>query len=94
MKTKGNAENPLNPGKSGKDPPMWRSEKEKMIAEWLEKLHFRRALFGVSERDVWKKLDELNGMYQQLLLAERIRYDTLLEQRASSPSNTDEEVEC
>lgn len=78
---------------SGSQP--WMCEEEKSIAKWLEKLHFRRALFGVNERDVWKRLAELDEMYQQLLRAERIRYDTLLEQqkRTVSSSAADEEVE-
>lgn len=72
----------------------WMSEEEKKIAMWLEKLHFRRALFGVSERDVWKKMAELNEKYQQLVQAERIRYDTLLEQqREALPLSKDREVE-
>lgn len=34
---------------------------------------------GVSEKDVWKKIGELNAMYEASLAAERIRYDTLIE---------------
>ena len=32
------------------------------IAQWFKTVRFRRALFGLSEKDVWKKLDELNDM--------------------------------
>jgi hypothetical protein len=50
------------------------------IGQWLKKLRFRRKLFGgVSEKDVWKKIGELNAMYEASLAAERIRYDTLIE---------------
>lgn len=50
------------------------------VAAWLEKVRFRRCLFGgVSEVDVWKKIEELNALYEAALTAERARYDTLLE---------------
>ena len=48
------------------------------IGSWLEKVRFRRALFGVSEEDVWKKIEELDALYTLALKAERIRYDALL----------------
>lgn len=54
----------------------------KEIQEWLSRVRFRRVLFGgVREADVWKKIAELNALYEKLLEAERIRYDTLLEER-------------
>lgn len=50
------------------------------IAKWLKRLRFRKKIFGgVKERDVWKKIGELNTMYEAALTAERIRYDTLIE---------------
>ena len=64
------------------------SEEQKNIAHWLKKLRFRRALFGVNERHVWKKIAELDEMYQQALKAERIRYDALLEEYRSASWNT------
>ena len=52
------------------------------IAEWLKRLKFRRQLFlGLDERDVWKKLVELNELYDASLRAERARYDALLCER-------------
>lgn len=49
------------------------------VAEWLKKVKFKKTLFGgVDERDVWKKLDELNVLYNEALVAERARYDALL----------------
>jgi hypothetical protein len=49
------------------------------IIEWLKKVRFRKQLFGgISEADVWKKMDELNKLYDAALTAERIRYETLL----------------
>lgn len=55
---------------------------QKRILQWLRKVRFRRQMFGgVSERDVWKKIEELNAMYDAALTAERARYDALLEQQ-------------
>ena len=52
----------------------------KNISEWLGKLRFRTQFFGgVNEQDVWKKLEELNNMYETALNAERARYDALIE---------------
>ncbi|MDR7871446.1 MAG: hypothetical protein RIN55_11335 [Tissierellaceae bacterium] len=52
----------------------------KKIADWLEKVCFRKNFFGgVDEQDVWKKIDELNSMYEAALEAERVRYNTLIE---------------
>lgn len=52
------------------------------IVSWLEQTRFQKALFGgVQESDVWKKIEELNALYEQLLAAERVRYETLLEER-------------
>lgn len=55
------------------------------ILKWLKKVRFKKKLFGgVSEIDVWKKIDELNKMYNAALNAERVRYDALLSQRESA----------
>lgn len=54
-------------------------EQEQRIAGWLQKVKFRRKIFGgVSEQDVWKKISELNDLYKEALIAERARYDALL----------------
>lgn len=66
--------------KSGKSESVL-SKEQLVIARWLEKVRFKKALFGVSEADVWKKISELDVLYQQALNAERIRYDTLLEEQ-------------
>lgn len=56
------------------------NENIKKIKEWLEEVRFRKKFFGgVSEQDVWKKIGELNDMYQAGIEAERVRYDTLIE---------------
>lgn len=55
-------------------------EFEQRTAEWLKNIHFKRKLFGgVCEADVWKKIGELNSMYEAALSAERTRYDILIE---------------
>lgn len=49
------------------------------VSKWLKEVKFKPKLFGgVDERDVWKKLDELNTLYNNALIAERARYDALL----------------
>ena len=51
------------------------------IAEWLKKTRFRTKFFmGADEVDVWKKIGQLNRLYDKALLAERARYDALLRQ--------------
>lgn len=56
------------------------NENIKEIAEWLENLRFRKQFFGgVGEEDVWKKIGELNDMYEAALRDERTRYDTMIE---------------
>lgn len=57
-------------------------QEERRIAQWLDKVRFRRKLFGgVNEKDVWNRIGELNEMYRRALIAERARYDALLERR-------------
>ncbi|MDO5400376.1 MAG: hypothetical protein Q4F17_05255 [Eubacteriales bacterium] len=59
-------------------------EQEKILS-WLKKVRFRRAVLGgVSEADVWKKIGELNAMYEAALAAERTRYDALLKDRLNT----------
>lgn len=56
-------------------------EQEKII-DWLKKVNFRKKFFGgVDEQDVWRKIQELNEMYEAALKAERIRYDVLLQEQ-------------
>ena len=66
-------------------------EQEQRVAGWLEKVKFRKRIFGgVDERDVWKKIGELNDMYKEALMAERARYDALLarDERAEGGDET------
>lgn len=58
---------------------------QKRIRQWLKQVRFRKTLFGgVDERDVWKKIGELNELYNAALIAERARYDALLEQQCAA----------
>lgn len=51
------------------------------IIEWLKSVKFRGKLFGgVDERNVWKKISELDALYTKALEAERVRYDALLDE--------------
>ncbi len=80
------------PGDTGK-PPV--SGEIQAVADWLRKVKFRRTLIGgLDERSVWNKIKELNALYEEALRAERIRYDTLLEEyrRRSGQADGDEGV--
>lgn len=64
------------------------------IRQWLKQVRFRKAVLGgVSEADVWKKLGELNALYEAALSAERARYDALLEARSPDPRTGGEYTE-
>lgn len=74
--------------KSGKAAEERMSREQRRIAQWLKQVKFRKTLLGgVSERDVWKKIGELNEMYNVALTAERARYDALLEQQRAEPES-------
>lgn len=58
------------------------SYEQKRIRKWLKQVRFRKTVFGgVDEADVWKKIAELNALYETALAAERARYDALLAER-------------
>ena len=65
------------------------NHEQERIQRWLKQVRFKTALIGgVEESDVWKKIAELNTLYEAALSAERARYDALLAaQRGSSPSS-------
>lgn len=62
------------------------------IARWLNSVKFqKKAIGGLDPLDVWKKLEELNALYENALIAERVRYNMLLrqmraQQMAAEPS--------
>lgn len=60
-------------------------EQEEKITSFLRQVKFRKKVFGgVDEKDVWQKIQQLNDMYSQALIAERARYDALLEERGGT----------
>ena len=64
---------------------------EEKIADWLNQVKFRKKILGgVQEQDVWNKLRELHSLYLEAIVAERIRYDTLLEQTTNSNERASE----
>lgn len=66
------------------------SEYEERIAGWLNKVKFRKRIFGgVSETDVWNKIRELNDMYRDALIAERARCDALIAEHAGGATEAD-----
>lgn len=64
---------------AGGPPAQDMGQAQRRIGEYLEGLRFKRALFGVSEEDVWRKLAQVEQLFQQALAAERARYEALLE---------------
>ena len=55
------------------------SREQREIVEWYRKVKFRKNLLGgVDEVQMWKKLEELYGLYANAIRAERARYDALL----------------
>ena len=53
---------------------------QRALNDWLKTVRFRKKLFGgVAEEDLWKKLQELNDLYEAALRSERTRYEVLLE---------------
>lgn len=82
-----------------RDPPIFpdfaatetlNQEHRKMLG-WLRGVRFRRVLFGgVDEADVWRKIGELNALYEAALRAERAMYDALLETGAAPRRREDE----
>ena len=59
--------------------PSVNAEHDKLLA-WFQTVRFRKKLFGgVDEVYLWRKLEELNRLYESALAAERARYDALLE---------------
>lgn len=51
------------------------------IASWLSSVKFQtKAIGGLDPADVWKKIEELNALYENALLAERVRCNMLIRQ--------------
>ena len=67
------------------------SREQQEILEWLRKVKFRKNLLGgVDEVQMWKKLEELYGLYENAIRAERARYNALLEAHTPPGENLEE----
>lgn len=61
------------------------NHEQERIREWLKHVGFKKtAIGGVDEADVWRKIAELNSLYEAALSAERARYDALLAERCGA----------
>lgn len=70
------------------------SQEQAQIRQWLKKVRFKKSLFGgVREVDVWKKIAELNSLYEAALAAERTRFDVLLTERTAFANEVLEDSE-
>lgn len=66
------------------------NHEHKRIRKWLKQVRFKKSLFGgVNEADVWKKIAELNTLYEAALSAERARFDALLAEYTGSDLQDD-----
>ena len=64
------------------------NQEQLSIINWLQSVKFRKQIIGgVNQEDVWKKINQLNEMYEAALRAERIRYDVLLNQEKTKTSS-------
>lgn len=60
------------------------------IADLFKRLRFRKKLLGgVDERDVWKKLDEIQNEYRRLYEAREVKYRTILVMNGIDPAYMD-----
>ena len=51
------------------------------VTAWLKSVRFKKKITGgLDPEDVWKKLDELNTLYENALISERARYNMMLRQ--------------
>lgn len=56
-----------------------------LIADKLERLIWRKRLWGVDERQVWHVVSRLDEMYRQLYREQQVRYEALLAQARGMP---------
>ena len=70
------------------------NQEQLSIINWLKTVKFRKQIIGgVNQEDVWKKIHQLNEMYETALRAERIRYDVLLNEEKTNSSSLFRESE-
>lgn len=57
-----------------------------LIAQKLERLVWRRRLWGVDERQAWHVIKRMDEMYRQLYREQQVHYEALLQQaRGAKP---------
>lgn len=76
------------PGRASIEDTAPQNHAHEQMLRWLTKVRFRKSLFGVDERDLWKKLGELNDLYDAAISAERARCDALLAAQQKSANDT------
>lgn len=70
------------------------NQEHKELIKWFQTVKFRKKLIGgIDESHLWKRLEELNNLYEAALKAERIRYDVLLREYTKSSSVLTDENE-
>lgn len=69
------------------------SPEYRKVAQWLAAVKFRKkAVGGLDPTDVWKKIEELNRLYEDALLAERVRYNLLIRQARAGGHTSPEDL--
>ena len=67
--------------KANKQEPRRQLISLQVIADKLERLTFKTALFGYSKKDVWHKISRLDEMYRELYDLQEFRYQSLVRER-------------
>ena len=63
---------------------------ESAVLTWVNGVKFKKKRFGgVDETDVWRKIGELNRLYEKLLIAERSRFEAASGQPDAVPVDKD-----
>lgn len=66
-------------GRQGAEPQPVNPEHERLM-EWLQTVKFKKTVVGgIDEVQMWKKLEELDRLYDAAIRAERARYNALLD---------------
>ena len=67
------------------------SPEQQELVQWFKSVKFKPSVLGgVDESDVWKKLEQLNHLYEAALVAERARYNALM---AAYVQNTNAKID-
>ena len=79
MKSK-NANPPIRPDAQARASDEGQNGAHAQILQFLQKLHFRRVLFGgLDEQSVWQALWKLNAGYEAALQEAQLRYEAQLQ---------------